>query len=52
MMRILSFISYPLGMVYLLSIMWLVTGHTPLDVMDAIVDTINQPLLLVAEVLR
>lgn len=52
MIKVLSLFSYPLGMIYLLTIMWWVTGHTPLDVIDAITDTINQPLLQVAEVLR
>ena len=32
------------GLVYLLLIMWWITGHTPLDVIEAIIDTINQPL--------
>lgn len=51
MKMILSMLGYPLGMAYLLTIMWCVTGHTPLDVINAIVDSINQPLLQVAEVL-
>ena len=51
-MKVLSMFSYPLGMIYLLTIMWLVTGNTPLDVIEAITDTINQPLLQIAEVLR
>ena len=40
------------GLVYLLLIMWWVTGHTPLDVIEAIIDTINQPLQQVVEALR
>lgn len=52
MIKVLSMLSYPLGMIYLLTIMWCVTGHTPLDVIDAMTDIINQPLLQVAEVLK
>lgn len=51
-MKVLSMFGYPLGMIYLLTIMWWVTGHTPLDVIEAITDTINQPLWQVAEILR
>lgn len=51
-MKVLSMLSYPLGMIYLLTIMWWVTGHTPLDVVEAMADTINQPLWQITEVLR
>lgn len=40
------------GLVYLSLIMWWLTGDTPLDVIEAITDTINQPLQQVAEILR
>jgi len=52
MIKVLSLFSYPLGMVYLLTIMWWVTGHTPIDVIDAMVDMINQPFWYIAEVLE
>jgi hypothetical protein len=40
------------GITYLSLIMWWVTGHTPLDVIDAIADIINQPLQQVVETLK
>ena len=51
-MKVLLLFGYPLGMIYLLTIMWWLTGSTPLDVIDAITDTINQPLWQVVEVLK
>lgn len=39
------------GLVYLLLIMWWATGHTPLNVIEAVTDIINQPLQQVAEAL-
>lgn len=38
-----------LGIVYLALIMWWVSGYTPVDLIDAITDTINQPLVKVLE---
>jgi len=32
------------GMVYLLLIMYALTGHTPMDLVDAMTDIITQPL--------
>lgn len=41
-----------LGIVYLALIMWWVSGYTPVDLIDAIVDTINQPLQQAIEALK
>lgn len=38
-----------LGMAYLAIIMWWLTSYTPVDLINAIVDTINQPLVKVLE---
>ena len=40
------------GLVYLLTIMWWLTGHTPVELINAITDIINQPLQQVAEALK
>ena len=40
------------GLVYLLLIMWWLTGHTPLDVIKAITDIIVQPLQQVIDALK
>jgi len=41
-----------MGVVYLTLIMWWVTGHTPVDVINAIADIINQPLQQIAKVIK
>ena len=40
-----------LGIVYLALIMWWVSGYTPLDVIDAMTDIINQPLWQITKIL-
>jgi formate hydrogenlyase subunit 4 len=50
--KVLSVFSYPLGIIYLLTIMWWLTGNTPMDVIETITDIINQPLWQIAEVLK
>ena len=40
------------GTVYLTVIMWWVTGYTPADLINAVADTIIQPLQLLTEVFK
>jgi hypothetical protein len=41
-----------LGIAYLAIIMWWLTGYTPVDLINVMVDTINQPLSCVIEALK
>lgn len=38
-----------LDMTYLAIIMWWLTGNTPVDLINAIIDTVSQPLAKVLE---
>lgn len=40
------------GVVYLSIILWQVTGFTPIDLINAVTDTIVEPLQQVAEALK
>ena len=41
-----------LGLVYLFTIMWWLTGHTPMDLVNGITDVITRPFSHIAEALR
>lgn len=41
-----------IGVVYLVTIMWWVTGYTPENLVNAVTKVINQPLQQIAEVLK